>query len=401
MLTACPECDTLVQIDQIDSQKRAVCPNCRCVLCHVQGHHNQLIQAFSFSALLFLCASLFPNFITYTQHGITQVVSLWQALMLLADHYSYFLAGLFAFTILIMPIAVSLLLLLAHTNYWQVINAHNARHLAKLLSALKPLNLTDIFLVAVLVSAFKLMSFAELEMGLGFWAYILFVLCFIEALSLFDHEFMWRNQTQCNLHLIEPKENATTLPAVLKRCKVCGFLGEGDKCKRCYAKLKYRKAQSIQKSLAWMLTSVVLLIPANFLPIMDTISLGLHTPATIFSGVQVLWEDGSYPVATLIFLASICIPVLKALLLSYLLIRVKIPKDPLKATKVYRLLEFIGRWSMIDVFVVIILVSLVQLGTVLNVEPEIGIVFFTLMVLCQIAAVNSFDPRLLWDKNNQ
>ncbi|AXQ99770.1 PqiA/YebS family transporter subunit [Pseudoalteromonas piscicida] len=397
MITACPECDTLVEIDSIESQKRAVCPNCRCVLCHVQGHQNQLVQAFSFSALLFLFASLFPDFISYTQHGITQVVSLWQALILLAEHYSYFLAGLFAFTILIMPVAVCSLLLLAHTEYWQIINAHNARHLAKLLSALKPLNLTDIFLVAVLVSAFKLMSFAELEMGLGFWAYILFVLCFIEALSLFDHEYMWRNQTQFNRHLVEPKNLST----MLKRCKVCGYLGEGEKCQRCYAKLKYRKSQSTQKSLAWMLTSVVLLVPANFLPIMDTISLGLHTPATIFSGVQVLWEGGSYPVATLIFLASICIPIAKALLLSYLLIRVKKPKDPITATKVYRLLEFIGRWSMIDVFVVIILVSLVQLGTVLNVEPEIGIVFFTLMVLCQIAAVNSFDPRLLWDKNNQ
>ncbi|WP_419148110.1 PqiA/YebS family transporter subunit [Pseudoalteromonas 'SMAR'] len=396
MITACPECDTLVTIDDSNAHKRALCPTCERVLRHIPGYQNQWVQAFSIAALLFLFASLFPTFISYSQHGLTQVVSLWQATVLLSEQYSFFLAALFAFAIFVMPVTVSVLLLLAHTPIWQRINAHNARYLARFIAALTPLNLTDIFLVAVLVSAFKLMSFAELEMGLGFWAYILFVFCFIEALSLFDHEHLWREHTaqltQDPNWVVEGNH---------KRCKVCGFVGHGQRCERCFAKLRHRTEQSLQRSLAWMFTSVVLLLPANMLPIMDTISLGMHTPATIFSGVVVLWQDGSYPVASLIFLASICIPIIKAVLLSYLLLRAKRPKNPLKATRVYRLLEYVGRWSMIDVFVVILLVSLVQLGTVLNVEPEIGIVFFTMMVLCQIAAVNSFDPRLLWDKKKQ
>jgi paraquat-inducible protein A len=111
-----------------------------------------------------------------------------------------------------------------------------------------------------------------------------------------------------------------------------------------------------------------------------------------------MWQSGSYPIAILIFLASICIPIIKAGALFYLIIQSRRCTHPKRASTIYRWLEIMGKWSMIDVFVVIILVSLVQLGTVLSVEPQIGIVFFTIMVLCQIVAVNSFDPRILWDE---
>jgi paraquat-inducible protein A len=111
-----------------------------------------------------------------------------------------------------------------------------------------------------------------------------------------------------------------------------------------------------------------------------------------------MWGSGSYPISILIFIASICIPIIKAIALFYLVSQAKKCSRPKRASQIYRWLEIMGKWSMIDVFVVIILVSLVQLGTVLSVEPQIGIVFFTIMVLCQIVSVNSFDPRILWDK---
>ncbi|WP_440056667.1 PqiA/YebS family transporter subunit (plasmid) [Pseudoalteromonas sp. T1lg65] len=395
MITKCPECDQSITFSEQNKGKRLLCPTCHCTLRHVRPLQNQRVIAFSLTALTLLLSSLLPNFISYTQHGINQSVSLWQACVLLAEQYSYFLAGLFIFTILIMPVVVCSLLLLSHTSIWRKVSPHNARYLAKLLHALTPLNLTDIFLVAVLVSAFKLMTFAELSMGSGFWLYVLFVLCFIEAISCLDNDYLWQHQNH------KTDNQSLAISDTAKRCKVCGYVSHDERCLRCYARLHHRKVNSIQRSLAWMLTSVVLIIPANMLPIMDTVSLGIHTPATIFSGVQVLWEDGSYPIASLIFIASICIPIFKAALLFYLLLRIKKPKSPYKATRIYRLLESVGKWSMIDVFVVILLVSLVQLGTVLNVEPEVGVVFFTLMVLCQIAAVNSFDPRLLWDKGNR
>ncbi|WP_063356207.1 PqiA/YebS family transporter subunit [Pseudoalteromonas luteoviolacea] len=400
MIIACQHCDHLVSIAQMGKQQRAVCPHCGNVLANCRVDYNQSINAFGLSSILFLLVSLHPHFISYAQHGLKQSISLIEAISLLATNFSALLAGLLSFTILVMPMAALLLILLAHSPLWKHLNPHNARIFVRALMLLKPLNLADIFLVAVLISAFKLTEFAEIEVGLGFWAYVLFVLCFIETLSLLSKEQLWEREQQTFC----PDEKTCSPRALqqnLKQCHVCGQLSDSVHCPRCMTKLKFRKTNSLAKSTAWMITAMVLLIPALALPIMDTINLGLHTKATIYSGVEVMWHAGSYPVAILIFVASICIPIVKGIALFYLVYQVRRCTHPKLASKLYRALEFMGKWSMIDVFVVILLVSLVQLGTVLSVEPQSGIVFFTAMVLCQIISVNHFDPRLLWDNLKQ
>lgn len=291
------------------------------------------------------------------------------------------------------------MVLITQSGIWTKLNPHNARKISKLLSYITPLNLADIFLVAVLVSAFKLMAYAELTLGLGFWSYVLFVFCFIELLTLIDENELWqRQQAQ-----FEPKPlmcGHSAKSQSLKQCHVCRQLTSEQHCPRCYAKTYFRNPQANARAMAWMMTALVLMVPANFLPIMNTINLGQNTFATIFSGIVILWQDESYPIAIIIFAASICIPVLKALALFYLIKETKKCTNPKRASILYRWLEFMGKWSMIDVFVVIILVSLVQLGGILSVEPHIGIAFFAIMVLCQLMAVHSFDPRILWDKFN-
>ncbi|WP_342585978.1 PqiA/YebS family transporter subunit [Pseudoalteromonas luteoviolacea] len=400
VITACQHCDYLVSIAHMDKHQRAICPHCGNTLANCKIDYNQSINAFGLSSILFLLVSLHPHFISYAQHGLKQSISLIEAISLLATNFSALLAGLLAFTILLMPLAALILIMLAHSPFWRHLNPSNARIIVRALMLLKPLNLADIFLVAVLISAFKLTEFAEIEVGLGFWSYILFVLCFIETLSLLSKEQLWEREqiTYC------PDEKTCAPRALqqsLKKCHVCGQLSKDEYCPRCTTKLKFRKSNSLEKSAAWMITAMVLLVPALALPIMDTINLGLHTKATIYSGVEVMWHSGSYPVAILIFVASICIPIVKGITLFYLIYQVKKCTKPKLASKLYRALEFMGKWSMIDVFVVILLVSLVQLGTVLSVEPQSGIVFFTAMVLCQIISVNHFDPRLLWDNLNK
>ncbi|TMP39473.1 paraquat-inducible protein A [Pseudoalteromonas rubra] len=400
MIVACQHCDYLVSISDLGEQQRAVCPHCGNVLATTQRNYTQWIAAFSLSSIIFLLLSLQPHFISYAQHGLKQTISLMAAIMQLAENYSVFLAALLSVSIVILPLAASALILMVHTPIWQKLNPHNARAVAKFIMTLRPLNLADIFLVAVLISAFKLTAFAEIEVGLGFWAYILFVLCFIETLSLLSQHQLWQLQQAHFTPTIEHCAKRASSQQ-LKQCQVCQQISRNEHCPRCLAKLSYRKNNSVSRSAAWMLTSLVFLIPALSFPIMDTINLGLHTPATIYGGVEVLWQNGSYPIAIVIFIASICIPLLKAGTLFYLLYRVKRPANPKVTAKFYRALEAVGKWSMIDVFVVILLVSLVQLGTVLSVEPQPGIVFFTAMVICQIFAVNNFDPRLLWDSLNK
>ncbi|MAD88945.1 MAG: paraquat-inducible protein [Pseudoalteromonas sp.] len=397
MILACKHCDSLVRVSALGEHQRAVCPCCNNEIVSYQANQQQWLIAFSLTSLLFLFSSLYPSFVSFSQHGLVQDISLWNAFSLLADKYSTVLAGIFMFSTFLIPMFICFLVLLTNSHYWQDLNPHNARYVARLLNKTKTLNLADIFLVAVLVSVFKLMSLAEIGFGLGFWSYILFVVCFIETLSLINETELWeRQQILFQPALLHDGKSAKAQE--LKQCLTCSQLTRETHCPRCYTKTHFRKPNSEQRAIAWMITATVFLIPANILPIMNTINLGSDTPATIFSGVVVMWQSGSYPIAILIFLASICIPIIKAGALFYLIIQSRKCTHPKRASTIYRWLEIMGKWSMIDVFVVIILVSLVQLGTVLSVEPQIGIVFFTIMVLCQIVAVNSFDPRILWDE---
>ncbi|NOU50144.1 PqiA/YebS family transporter subunit [Pseudoalteromonas sp. JBTF-M23] len=397
MIVACKHCDKLINVGQLGLQQRAICPVCHAHLLNCKSEQQQWLNAFSIASLLFLFSSLYPPFISFSQRGLSQQMSLWDAVILLSEKYSTALALMFIFTILIMPLVVCFLVLITNSTLWSRLNPHNARWIAKALSYIMPLNLADIFLVAVLVSTFKLMSYAELSMGYGFWAYVLFVFCFVELLTLIDASTLWQRQQK----QFEPKPllcGQSALSQSLKQCGVCGQLTSQSHCPRCYAKTFFRKPHTTSRAFAWMLTSLVLMVPANMLPIMNTINLGQNTFATIFSGIVIMWQDGSYPIAIIIFVASICIPLFKAGALFYLLFEAQMCKNPKRASQLYRWLEWMGKWSMIDVFVVIILVSLVQLGSVLTVEPQIGIVFFATMVLCQMMAVHSFDPRILWDK---
>ena len=397
MILACKHCDTLVRVSSLGEQQRAICPCCKNEIVSYQANQQQWLIAFSLTSLLFLFSSLYPSFISFSQHGLVQDISLWNTFSLLADKYSLVLSGIFVFSTFLIPLFICLLVLLTNSHYWQDLNPHNARYLARLLNKIKTFNLSDIFLVAVLVSVFKLMSLADIRFGPGFWAYILFVICFIETLSLINETELWERQQM----LFQPAllhDGKSARAQELKQCLICSQLTRETHCPRCYSKTYFRKPNSTQRAIIWMVTATVFLIPANLLPIMNTINLGNETPATIFSGVVVMWQSGSYPVAILIFIASICIPIIKAVALFYLILQSRKCSHPKRASTIYRWLEIMGKWSMIDVFVVIILVSLVQLGTVLSVEPHVGIVFFTAMVLCQIVAVNSFDPRILWDK---
>ena len=133
---------------------------------------------------------------------------------------------------------------------------------------------------------------------------------------------------------------------------------------------------------------------------MHTWVFSIDEPSTILQGVFTLWQIGSYPIAIIIFIASICIPVGKLIILFWLcyLVSIKPPISRQQASKAYLLIELIGKWSMIDVFVVVILVSLVQLGILMSITIGVGAIFFAIMVITSMIAAQLFDPRLIWDK---
>jgi len=186
----------------------------------------------------------------------------------------------------------------------------------------------------------------------------------------------------------------------LQGCPICTSVAPVEKtlCTRCGSKLHAGWANSIQHTWAWLVTSVVLYLPANFLPITYTRFLGKETESTILGGVVTMWEHGSEPIAIIIFVASVLVPLGKMLVLAWLCLSVQFGSNFLlpQKTRLYRVTEFVGRWSMIDVFVVSILVALIQLGNVMTILPGVAALAFAAMVVTTMLAALAFDPRLLW-----
>ncbi|NKF23663.1 paraquat-inducible protein A [Solimonas marina] len=189
-------------------------------------------------------------------------------------------------------------------------------------------------------------------------------------------------------------------------CEACGMVCretayiEHPCCPRCDAPLHHRKFDSLRRSWAFLIAAAVLYIPANTLPIMRTKTLIYDLNSTIIGGIRVLWEDGSWDLALIVFVASICVPILKIVTLTILLISARRRSRWARRgrARLYRILEFVGQWSMLDVFVVALLVSLVDFGKVAEVHAGPGAIAFGAVVVLTMLASMSFDPRLIWDE---
>lgn len=191
----------------------------------------------------------------------------------------------------------------------------------------------------------------------------------------------------------------------LAGCHTCGKVAavELGKCPRCESALHLRKPDSIPRTVALMVAAAILYIPANLLPIMTIIELGDVSENTIVGGMLTFWRSGAYPIAIVIFTASILIPFLKIIALTWLCLAAtgKLHPSPAMLGKIYWFTELLGRWSMVDIFVVGILVALVQLGNYMTITVGPGALAFSGVVVLTMFAAMSFDPRLLWDRFDQ
>lgn len=209
----------------------------------------------------------------------------------------------------------------------------------------------------------------------------------------------------------EPGDTGTAAAAALVSCQTCSRLyprvnvlpGYQARCPVCTAPLHGREPHSLGRTWALVIAALILYIPANTFPIMSVVFSGRGHPDTILSGVKSLFAAGEWALAIVVFFASITVPVLKLFGLIYLMLSVQLgwkgrPRD---RTMLYRLIEGIGRWSMIDIFMVSILVALVKLGAVATIEPGIGATSFAAVVVLTMFAAWSFDPRLIWDASEE
>lgn len=195
------------------------------------------------------------------------------------------------------------------------------------------------------------------------------------------------------------------IDAGILTCTECHELNKQDletdeqTCTCCGALVHARRPDSLMRTWALLLTSAILYIPANLLPIMTINSLGQGSPSTIMAGVIELVQHGMIPIAAVVFIASILVPTFKLVGIALLLFSVQ-RRQPLSARQriiMYRFIEFIGRWSMLDIFVIAILVAVVNFGRIASVEANLGAVAFASVVVLTMLAAVTFDPRLIWD----
>ncbi|MCU0898272.1 MAG: paraquat-inducible protein A [Burkholderiales bacterium] len=197
----------------------------------------------------------------------------------------------------------------------------------------------------------------------------------------------------------------TAAQAGLVSCETCRLLARPAHadhpgfCPRCGEQLEFRRAGSLQYTWALVIAAAICYVPANLLPVMETTAFGSTEADTIMGGVVFLYESGSWPLALIVLVASVMVPVGKLIALAYLLFVAQrgVPGGNRDRTRLYRAVVFIGRWSMLDVFVDTFTVALVQLSPLMSVAPGPGVLFFAAVVVLTMLAADSFDPRLIWD----
>ncbi|MGL4251673.1 MAG: PqiA/YebS family transporter subunit [Aeromonas sp.] len=398
--TACEECDLLIPATPLKVGQASSCPRCGHTLSRHLPQQELRPIAYGLAALImFVLANCF-TFMSFSANGIGQNMTFIQSITTLVDEGYLFLGAILSLTLIGLPLVYMGSIMLVLWRLDKDLHSKALRSLGRLLCRIKPWLMVDVFLVGVLISLVKLMGMADITMGLSFWAFVGYTILLIKMISSLDQMWLWQRLFGPSAaHEVDPE--ASALASGLLGCHICGALNEAGChcCSRCGGQLHARKPGGLNRTWALLLTSAILYLPANLYPIMDTVMLGDSTPSTILGGVVLLWSLGSYPIAAVIFFASVVLPLVKILTLFWLCFMVQSGRSdaPLGKLKLYRMTEFVGRWSMIDVFVVAILAGLIRLDNLMTIYPGPAAVAFAGVVLITMVAAMSFDSRLIWD----
>ncbi len=409
-LIACHDCGHVYQNPECPEGSQIECVHCGHLMRTRHANWEAKVASLTLAGIvLFVLANTFP-FLGLEQAGLVQQSNLISGVIALIERQHFLLAALVFITIFLFPLLE--LLGLAYILLFRMVDIR-APFLGQVLHLLhlsRPWSMLEIFLLGVLVSSIKLAGMAHILPGVGLYAFLTLVVVLIACHLYLDRETIWHWLDHHNYYAMEDCSAEAANPdnrlhTHLYACHCCealidaAVLEGNNECPRCDNPVYPRWPRSVQKTTALLIAATVLYIPSNTLPIMQTTNLGSTVSDTIFSGVVHLAEAGDLPIALLVFVASIVIPIAKLLVMAYLLwnVSVRSSADPRQMTRLFKLTEFVGRWSMIDVFVVTILVALVQFGLLANVEPGAALLSFAGVVVLTMLAAETFDSRLIWD----
>jgi paraquat-inducible protein A len=279
---------------------------------------------------------------------------------------------------------------------------------------LRPWSMIEVFILGVFVAYVKLGDLVHISLDTGVFALMALTITIIWADAALDREMIWErlgyhDPSSAPRQLAPARANPARVNlaganlAGAVGCETCHLVsvpqGEHAHCPRCGSALHRRKPNSVSRTWALIIAAAILYIPANYYPVLTVMQLGAGAPSTILGGVEELLHAQMYPLAALVFFASIAVPVLKLVGLAVMLITVQTGhagwlRD---RTKLYFIVHWIGRWSMVDIFMESLLGALVRFGAAITIEPGMGAVAFCGVVILTMFAAETFDPRLMWD----
>lgn len=410
---ACQHCDLLQRIPELEPGASARCPRCNKELW--RRREDSINRTFALTiaaAILYAIANSVPmlGLTIVGRDASTTVIGGAQHLW---DNGQKIVGALVLFTAVIAP-ALQIGLMLAI-----VIGAMRKRPprwvgtLLRYHPTTRIWSMIEVMMVGVLVALVKIADYATVIPGTAL--FVLWVLVFVLAgiSASFDSRLVWERIRWADEEQRDGDSGLTdTTPAGvtamqlgLQSCEGCGLLSrpalgeEEGQCPRCNEDLAFRKLDSIQRTWAFLIAAAICYIPANVLPVLNTTTASGTDSDTILQGVVLLWSPTGWPLSLIVLFASIMIPSAKILTLGYLLVtaqRGSVANND-QRVRMYRMVDFIGRWSMVDVFVDTFTAALIQLQPLMSVEPGPGLIFFAAVVVFTMLAVEAFDPRLIWD----
>lgn len=399
-LVLCRHCDLLQHLPQLQEGEQAHCLRCDHQLDVRQPQPILRPVLYAASALfMMLLTNLFP-FVSLGVAGNRSEMHFFDTATVLFTQYHQALAILV--WLFIQAVPAFCMAAVIYLKLGMIYKLPARIWVARVLFMLKPWSMVDIFLMGLLISFVKLVASTDISLGLSFWAFCLFCLLHLRTFQVIDRHEMWSKLAPAPKPAVHAVAGKSGLEQQLKLCQCCTAVVAFNEthCPRCHSRVYPRIPASLQKTLALLFAACVLYIPANLLPIMRTVSFGNITDSTIISGFILMWQDGEYPVALVILLASVIVPIVKIVVMLWLCYLAQRP-DSAKGkftTQVYLLVDWVGRWSMVDVLVVAILATLVRFDLLMSVYPGIGALVFAAVVVLTMLAAICFDPRLLWDQ---
>jgi len=405
----CPACGLFQTIPALAPGTTARCARCSTTLHRAARHPLEHNVALTLGALVLLVIMCTTTLMSVETSGITLTAGLFSGPEELVRRDMAELAAVVVFVTVLAPFGklIGTLYVLIRLR-----ERHPPRHLRRvfaLVEKLRPWSMIEVFVFGVFVAYVKLGDVVKIGLDVGVYALLALTVTIIWADSALDRHAVWDaldrrdDAAESSCRTSSTRRNLANAIA----CETCGLVNLPREavpcCARCDTALHVRKPDSVARTWALLIAAAVLYIPANYYPVLTVVQLGAGAPSTILGGVKELVADGIYPLAALVFFASIAVPMLKLVGLSALLVATQTGRSGWlrDRTRLYHIVRWIGRWSMIDIFMESLLGALVRFGTVITIQPGIGAVAFCAVVILTMIAAETFDPRLMWDAAQQ